>query len=120
MGEQAFPRSERLTRADDFQAVFQRGARVERPSVLVLWRAAPGRRQAGFAVSRQIQGAARRNRARRRVRDAYRVNRRALPAGVQVVVVARPRAAAGPYAELLQDMREALEAVARRCRRGEA
>ena len=120
MGERALPRSERLSRADEFQAVFQRGARVERPSVLILWRGAPGRRQAGFAVSRHIQGAPRRNRARRRVREAYRVSRAALPEGVQLVVVARPRAETGPYAEILQDMRAALESVATGCRQGGA
>lgn len=117
MGEQAFPRRERLTRADEFQAVFRRGARVERPSMLILWRGAPGRRQAGFTVSRQIQGAARRNRARRRIREAYRVSRRALPEGVQLVIVARPRAEGGSYAAILRDMREALEAIATRCRK---
>jgi ribonuclease P protein component len=120
VGGEAFPRSERLTRAEEFQAVFQRGARVERPSVLLLWREAPGRRKAGFAVSRQIGGAARRNRARRRVREAYRVSRGRLPEGVQLVVVARSRAATGPYGEILQEMREALDAVAKRCRQGGA
>lgn len=120
MGGEAFPRSERLTRAEEFQTVFQRGARIERSSVLLLWREAPGRRKAGFAVSRQIGGAARRNRARRRVREAYRVSRGRLPEGVQLVVVARPRAATGPYGEILQEMREALDAVAKRCRQGGA
>lgn len=118
VGEHSFPRGERLTRADDYQAVFHRGARVERPSVLILWRGVPGRRKAGFAVSRQIQGATRRNRARRRIREAYRVSRRALPEGVHLVVVARPRAEVGAYAEILEDVREAIEAVARRSRRG--
>ncbi len=117
MGRYAFPRSERLTRADEIQALFRQGARVERPSVLLLWREIPGRRRAGFAVSGQIRGAARRNRARRRVREAYRVSRHALPEGVQVVVVARPRAATGPYAEILRDMGEVLDAAAKRCRR---
>ena len=116
MGGEAFPRSERLTRAEEFQAVFQQGTRVERPSLLLLWREAPGRRKAGFAVSRQIGGAVRRNRARRRVREAYRRSRRRLPEGVQLVVVARPRAAMAPYGEILQDMCEALDAVAKRCR----
>ena len=51
--------------------VFQRGSRHERGSFVVLWRPAKGRR-VGFAVSRQLRGAARRNRARRRIREAYR------------------------------------------------
>lgn len=116
MGEGAFPRSERLARAGEFQTVFERGKRVERRSVLILWRGARGPRKAGFTVSRQVQGAARRNRARRRVREAYRVSRQALPAGVRLVIVARPRAGVGPFSEILGDMREALAMVAKGCR----
>lgn len=118
MGERAFPRSERLRRSDEFQAVFQRGGRVERPTVLVFWRGGCGARKAGFAVSRQIRGMVRRNRARRRVREAYRLSRQTLPAGIQLVVVARPRAALGPYLEIVKDMREALGTVTRRWREG--
>ncbi|MGH7262738.1 MAG: ribonuclease P protein component [Candidatus Rokuibacteriota bacterium] len=117
MGERALPRSERLARADEFQSVFQGGRRVERPSAVILWRGSPGPRKAGFTVSRQVRGAARRNRARRRVREAYRVSRQALPAGgVRLVIVARPRAGVGPFSEILEDMREALAMVAKGCR----
>lgn len=112
-GERSFPGRERLGRADEFQEVFRRGTRVERPSLLILWRQASGPRKAGFAVSRQVRGAVRRNRARRRVREAYRVNRQVLPDGVRLVVVARPRAAVDSFSEVLRDMREALAAVAR-------
>lgn len=117
MDERAFPRSERLTRADEFQSVFQRGKRVERPSVLILWRGSRGPRKAGFTVSRQVRGAVRRNRARRRVREAYRVSRQVLPAGgVRLVIVARPRAGVGPFSEILEDMREGLAMVTKGCR----
>jgi len=117
VGEQTVPRRERLGRADEFQAVFRRGKRVERPSVLVIWRDERGPRKAGFTVSRQVRGAVRRNRARRRVREAYRVSRQILPEGVQLVVVARPRAEGAPFGEVLRDMREALASVAEGCRR---
>lgn len=117
VGGRTFPRSERLERADEIQAVFQRGKRVERPSVLILWRGARGPRKAGFAVSRQVQGTVRRNRARRRVREAYRLSRQMLPEGVRLVVVARPRAGVGPFSEILRDIREALATIAKECRR---
>ena len=116
MGEGTFLRSERLVRADEFQTVFRRGKRVERPSVLILWRGARSSRKAGFAVSRQVQGAVRRNRARRRVREAYRQSRQVLSDGVWLVIVARPRAGTGPFSEILRDMREALATVAKGCR----
>jgi len=117
VGERALPRGERLTCPREFQAVFQRGARVERPSVLILWRGADGPRRAGFAVSRQVRGAVRRNRARRRIREAYRASRQLVPEGIRLVVVARPRAGDGPFSEILRDMQDALGAVARERRR---
>lgn len=116
MSERALPRRERLASRDEFQAVFHQGRRVERPSVLILWRAGRGPRRAGFAVSRQLVGAVRRNRARRRVREAYRVSQHVLPEWVWLVVVARPRAVGGPFNEILRDVREALATVAEGCR----
>ncbi|PYM76423.1 MAG: ribonuclease P protein component [Candidatus Rokuibacteriota bacterium] len=65
-----FPRRDRLTTSTEFQALFQRGKRIDRPSMIVLWRETTEPRRAGFAVSRQIRGAVQRNRARRRLREA--------------------------------------------------
>jgi ribonuclease P protein component len=115
---QALPRPERLSAGDEFREVFRRGARFERGSVVVLWLPAPGERKAGFTVSRQIRGAVRRNRARRRVREAYRTSREALPGGVRLVVVARPRAVTAPYHEVLAEVREALGVIRSRWERG--
>lgn len=108
----ALPRGERLRRTAEFQAVFQHGSRLEGPSFVVLWRRAESRR-AGFAVSRQIRGAARRNRVRRRIREAYRRVRELIAADVALVVVARPSAATRPFAELVEEMRRLAERLAR-------
>jgi ribonuclease P protein component len=55
----------------------------------------------------------RRNRARRRLREAYRVARDAAPPRVDVVVIARARVLEAPFAELVQEMREAFAAISR-------
>jgi ribonuclease P protein component len=116
-GALALPRGERLRRAAEFEAVFQRGHRHERPSFLVLWRRAAGRR-VGFAVSRQVRGAAHRNRARRRIREAYRQVRTQIPMDVELVIVARPSAATRAFGELVDDMRRLAGALAREGRGG--
>ncbi len=67
----------------------------------------------GFAVSRQLRGAAQRNRARRRIREAYRQVRSLIAGDVELVVVARPGAATRPFPELVEDMRRLAEGVAR-------
>src|SRR6266850_1440898 len=42
-----FPRRERLTTSAEFQALFQRGKRIDRPSMVVLWRVTAEPRRAG-------------------------------------------------------------------------
>jgi len=80
--------------------------------MLVLWRASDGPRRAGFAVGRQIRGAVRRNRARRRLREAYRAARVVAPDGVDLVVIGRAAALTVSLGALIDDMREAFRAVA--------
>jgi ribonuclease P protein component len=79
--------------------------------VTLLWDAAGGSRKAGFAVTRQIRGAVRRNRARRRLREAYRAERNAAPMNVAVMLIAKRRAAETEFAALRSDVREALAAI---------
>jgi ribonuclease P protein component len=106
-----FPRRERLTSSAEFQALFQRGRRIDRPALIVLWREAVGPTRAGFAVSRQLKNAVQRNRARRRLREAYRASRDAAPPGTALVIVGRPAALTAPFAALAAQLRGALAAV---------
>ena len=106
-----FPRCERLTSSAEFQALFQRGRRIVRPALTVLWRDAAEPTRAGFAVSRQLKSAVERNRARRRLREAYRVSRDAAPAHVALVVVARPAALVEAFSGLVEQLRGALAAI---------
>jgi len=79
--------------------------------MIVLWRETTAPRRAGFAVSRQVGGAVPKNRARRRLREAYRVARAAAPAHVDVVIIARAAALAAPFAALTAELRGALAAI---------
>src|SRR5437667_12799596 len=65
-----FPRRERLTTGADFQALFQRGKRIDRPSMTILWRESADARRGGFGVSRQVRRAVAKDRLRRRLRAA--------------------------------------------------
>ena len=114
----SFPRHERLRQAGDIQAVFQRGKREEQPGFVALWRVGKRGRRAGFAVSRQVRSAVSRNRARRRLREAYRHHRLALPDDVEVVFVARPASLSRTFSELMEDMERAIAGMARAARGG--
>ncbi len=66
----------------------------------------------GLTVSRKVGGAVVRNRVKRRVREWFRHSRKALPAGVDLVVIARRGAGElsteqtqGSLAELAQRVR---------------
>ena len=65
----------------------------------------------GFAVSRQLKNAVQRNRARRRLREAYRASRDAAPAQGTMVIVGRPAALTEPFAVLTGQLRAALAAI---------
>jgi len=100
-----------LTSSADFQALFQKGRRIDRPALIVLWREAAGPTRAGFAVSRQLKNAVQRNRARRRLREAYRVSRDAAPPRAALVIVGRPAALREPFGALAAQLRGALAAI---------
>ena len=115
MAAGTFPLRERLRQRKRFQRIFQQGERVESRSFLLLWHRGGGIRQAGFTLSRHLRGAVRRNRARRRVREAYRLSRLVLlPQGIQVVFVVRRGALTVKFSELLREVKEGLEAVSDR------
>lgn len=89
---------------------------MEQPSLIALWRKRDGARQVGFTVSRQVRGAVCRNRARRRLREAYLMNRQGLPSGIQLVCVAREAAVTASFEAIDRDMKEAITVVARQFR----
>ena len=103
------PRTARLRQASDIQAVFQAGRREERRAFVLLWVPRRGSGRAGFAVSRQVRGAVRRNRARRRLREAYRTLRPRRASGIDAVFVARAGTLQASIADLQADMQQALE-----------
>jgi ribonuclease P protein component len=100
-----------LTTSADFQALFQRGRRIDRSALIVLWRETVEPTRAGFAVSRQLKNAVQRNRARRRLREAYRASRDAAPARAALVIVGRAGALIEPFATLVTQLRGALAAI---------
>ena len=102
-------REGRLRRRADFAAVYQRG-RAWSNELLAL-RVLPSRlprSRFGYAVGKRVGNAVIRNRVKRRLREAVRSLRPT--AGWDVVIVARPQAAAADFGSL----RDALWSLFRR------
>jgi ribonuclease P protein component len=114
-GRATLSHGERLADRGEIERLFRRGARVERPGFVLLWLPSPGRRAAAFAVSRRLGGSVRRNRARRRLREAYRRERGLVPPrGIRVCFVARAGAIELPFPTLSMQVAEALRVAAQR------
>jgi ribonuclease P protein component len=87
-----FPAALRLKRSGDFQRVYDNGRRSGDAHLLLFALPNPaGLTRAGFSVSRKHGGAVQRNRLKRLLREAFRLNRHLLPAGIDFVLIPRQR-----------------------------
>jgi ribonuclease P protein component len=110
------PSLPRLTAPEEFRQAYREGTRIANDRIIIhaISRGA-GPARVGIAVRRQIGGAVRRNRVKRRIREASARTYALLPAGVDVVIVPRSAAADAPFRELVA----ALADVFARARAGE-
>jgi ribonuclease P protein component len=101
---------ERLRSDKAFQKLFSQGERVQHPLVTLLYSPAvgPGVR-AGFCVSKKFGGAVKRNRLKRRLREACRKQLAPCFEGAwEIVCLPRRRAAEVDFAALCQALGELL------------
>ncbi|MDQ6803787.1 MAG: ribonuclease P protein component [Actinomycetota bacterium] len=110
-GNQPGPKRGRLTRSADFDRVFRQG-RSHGGREFVLYVFPRGEEEVaprlGLSVSRKVGGAVQRNQVKRLLREAFTLDGDRLPAGSDVVVVARSDARALAEREGLAGVRRAL------------
>jgi ribonuclease P protein component len=100
-----FDHKSRIKQSRDFLKVRETGRRIVHGCLIANWRELPGEGPArlGVVSSRKIGGAVVRNRARRLIREAFRLHRSGLAHSVDLVLVARPSIAGKSFASVEKD-----------------
>ncbi len=94
-------REYRLKSAIDFKRVRRQGQSFAHPLVVMLTLPNGGERtRIGVSAGRSVGNAVRRNRAKRRLREAIRPHLEALPPGWDIVLLARKRLPEAEFSEI--------------------
>lgn len=105
-----FPRSSRLKSRGEFARARAEGKRLVCGCVIanVLPRVPGQKSRLGVVTSKKIGGAVVRSRARRLLRESFRLHQRDLARAVDLVLVARPSIAGKKLADVEADLRRVL------------
>jgi len=100
-----FSRDMRIKQGRDFVRIRERGQRLALGCLVANWQPQPEGpvSRLGVITSRKIGGAVVRNRARRLMREAFRLHQHDLAGTVDLVLVARPSIAGKGFAEVEKD-----------------
>jgi len=107
-----FTRHDRLRKHADFDQVYRSGRRLFFAHMTVFFlRRDSGPARVGFTVTRALGNAVERNRIRRRLREAARLNLGKLGHALDVVVHPKKSALAASFAELQEEVARGFEKI---------
>jgi len=109
-------RTTRVRKRAEFERIQKGGGRVSTRTFVLVFsgRRDRGPARLGITASRKIGGAVIRNRAKRLVREAFRVTNDLFPPGIDVVVIVRKPPGDLKTAHVVEEWRSAAKQLARR------
>ena len=106
MPSQPLPPTRRIRRRGEFQRVFDTGRRAHGRYLTIIAAPAPGSAsRIGIVASRKLGGAVVRNRAKRLIREVFRLMDKPSDASVDMVVIPRRELFDAPFSDLDRDFR---------------
>ena len=102
-GRLKFSRDQRLQHAWEFERARREGQRLVKGCLILNWRFSDDRNTSRLVTSKKIGGAVVRSRARRLLREAFRVHQHRLKGPVDIVLIARNSIAGKGYSDLEHD-----------------
>ncbi len=108
-----FPRTSRLLKHADFDRVYRQGQRHFAVHMIIFALPRDGGRgpRVGFTVGRALGGSVERNRIRRRLREAVRLNLHALDVPVDVVINPKRSAMKAEFAGLTAEVTQIFQKI---------
>lgn len=114
MTDASFPKERHLLLSSDFRRVVNGGRKIHSRNLLVFFYSSPqATGRLGVTVTKKYGKAVLRNRAKRVVREAFRLNRDRLPPGVDVVVIVKREAAYPTLMDFGKDLLHAFSVFSR-------
>ncbi|NIT77811.1 MAG: ribonuclease P protein component [Thermoplasmata archaeon] len=107
MGEYGFPKENRLRSSRDFERVYREGRLFQNRYFRIFYRKRSGPPRLGLVVSRKLGKAVVRNRAKRIIREAFRLNKDQLE-NLEVIVQLRAAATRLAQGELREQFLQAI------------
>jgi ribonuclease P protein component len=114
-----FPKGRRLLRHADFDRVYKKGRRHFATHMTVFYlrrepdeqQAAPSQLRIGFTVRKVLGGAVQRNRMKRRLREAVRLQAVQPPTGVDVVINPKASLLSADFDDLKAEIAKAFQVI---------
>jgi ribonuclease P protein component len=96
----SFNKSHRLLKNAQFQYAYRRGRSYSHQSMVLIVAKSRGKTRVGFSVGKKVGNSVKRSRAKRLLRESYRLQRPMLRSGLSLIFVAKAPLLETPFAQV--------------------